>query len=165
MEDWQSPAGQAYRTTVALQAAALVRARGTMEHAVAMVLRYGTIMKRANRVAPEAIIPTVLRKKTRKHRFRIARTLFLSWMWPAVCFVTLPVMLVCFKAVATPHSPLLLWSRLLPVCWRSRGLSLRGSLIFFGLAMAQRMHASGDHPASRAASAFRLATMALIRAS
>ncbi|WP_284978770.1 hypothetical protein [Arthrobacter sp. fls2-241-R2A-200] len=40
MEDWQSPAGQAYRTTVALQAAALMRARGTMEHAVAMVLRY-----------------------------------------------------------------------------------------------------------------------------
>ncbi|KUM36654.1 hypothetical protein AR689_17905 [Arthrobacter sp. EpRS71] len=40
VEDWLSPAGRAYRTTVALQASALMRARESVEAAVALVLRH-----------------------------------------------------------------------------------------------------------------------------
>lgn len=40
LEQWQSPAGRAYRTTIALQAASLRRARETLEEAAALVLRH-----------------------------------------------------------------------------------------------------------------------------
>lgn len=40
MDDWQSPAGRAYRTTVALHASALMRAREAMDAAAALVLRH-----------------------------------------------------------------------------------------------------------------------------
>ncbi|NQD89185.1 hypothetical protein HP499_15470 [Paenarthrobacter sp. CM16] len=40
LNDWQSPAGRAYRTTIALHASALMRARESMDAAVALVLRH-----------------------------------------------------------------------------------------------------------------------------
>ncbi|WP_281451054.1 hypothetical protein [Paenarthrobacter nitroguajacolicus] len=40
LEDWQSPAGRAYRTTVAVHASALMRAREGLDGAAAAVLRH-----------------------------------------------------------------------------------------------------------------------------
>ncbi|NWL31885.1 hypothetical protein [Paenarthrobacter nitroguajacolicus] len=40
VDDWLSPAGRAYRTTLALNASALMRARESVEASVAMVLRH-----------------------------------------------------------------------------------------------------------------------------
>jgi len=40
LEEWQSPAGSAYRTTIALHASALMRARASLEDAAASVLRH-----------------------------------------------------------------------------------------------------------------------------
>jgi hypothetical protein len=40
LDDWQSPAGRAYRTTVALQASALMRARQSLDAAAALILRH-----------------------------------------------------------------------------------------------------------------------------
>ncbi|WP_347108835.1 hypothetical protein AAHB33_18625 [Paenarthrobacter sp. S56] len=40
LDDWQSPAGQACRTTIAVHASALMRARESLDHAVAVVLRH-----------------------------------------------------------------------------------------------------------------------------
>jgi hypothetical protein len=40
LQGWQSPAGQAYRLTLSLQAAALRRSRDAMTDAVAVVLRH-----------------------------------------------------------------------------------------------------------------------------
>lgn len=40
VDDWLSPAGRAYRTTLALHASALMRARESLEAAVAVVLRH-----------------------------------------------------------------------------------------------------------------------------
>lgn len=40
LEDWQSPAGTRYRTTVALQASALMRARESLDDAAAAILRH-----------------------------------------------------------------------------------------------------------------------------
>lgn len=40
MDEWLSPAGRAYRTTIALHASALMRARESLEAAVAFVLRH-----------------------------------------------------------------------------------------------------------------------------
>ncbi len=40
MEHWLSPAGRAYRTTLAVHASALMRARGSLDSAVALVLRH-----------------------------------------------------------------------------------------------------------------------------
>ncbi|BCW47381.1 hypothetical protein StoSoilB5_45650 [Arthrobacter sp. StoSoilB5] len=40
LEEWQSPAGSAYRTTIALHASALMRARESLEDAAASVLRH-----------------------------------------------------------------------------------------------------------------------------
>ncbi|MFJ5957763.1 hypothetical protein ACIQC5_17620 [Paenarthrobacter sp. NPDC092416] len=40
LEQWQSPAGRAYRTTIALQASALQSARASLDAASAVVLRH-----------------------------------------------------------------------------------------------------------------------------
>ncbi|MFE4195650.1 hypothetical protein ACFRJ9_07290 [Paenarthrobacter sp. NPDC056912] len=40
LEDWLSPAGRAYRTTIALHASALMRARESLDGAAALVLRH-----------------------------------------------------------------------------------------------------------------------------
>ena len=40
LQDWQSPAGRAYRTTLSLQAASLRRARDALADAQALVLRH-----------------------------------------------------------------------------------------------------------------------------
>lgn len=40
LQDWQSPAGRAYRTTLSLQAASLRRARDGLQDAAAVVLRH-----------------------------------------------------------------------------------------------------------------------------
>jgi len=40
VDDWLSPAGRAYRTTLALHASALMRARESVEASVAIVLRH-----------------------------------------------------------------------------------------------------------------------------
>lgn len=40
LQDWQSPAGRAYRTTLSLQAASLRRARDALADAEAVVLRH-----------------------------------------------------------------------------------------------------------------------------
>ncbi|MEV7663819.1 hypothetical protein [Paenarthrobacter sp. NPDC089316] len=40
LEDWQSPAGRAYRTTIAVHASALVRVRERLDGAAAVVLRH-----------------------------------------------------------------------------------------------------------------------------
>ncbi|BCW64946.1 hypothetical protein StoSoilB22_39190 [Arthrobacter sp. StoSoilB22] len=40
VDDWLSPAGRAYRITLALHASALMRARESLEAAVAVVLRH-----------------------------------------------------------------------------------------------------------------------------
>lgn len=40
MEHWLSPAGRAYRTTLAVHASALMRARESLDSAVARVLRH-----------------------------------------------------------------------------------------------------------------------------
>lgn len=40
LQDWQSPAGRAYRTTLSLQAASLRRARDALADAQAVVLRH-----------------------------------------------------------------------------------------------------------------------------
>ena len=40
LEQWQSPAGNSYRTTVAVQASALMRARQSLDDAAAAVLRH-----------------------------------------------------------------------------------------------------------------------------
>lgn len=40
LEDWQSPAGRAYRTTIAIHASALMRAREALDAAAALVLRH-----------------------------------------------------------------------------------------------------------------------------
>ncbi|GAA3269424.1 hypothetical protein [Paenarthrobacter aurescens] len=40
VDDWLSPAGRAYRTTIAVHASALMRARESLEASVALVLRH-----------------------------------------------------------------------------------------------------------------------------
>jgi hypothetical protein len=40
LQDWQSPAGRAYRTALSLQAASLRRSRTALQEAVAAVLRH-----------------------------------------------------------------------------------------------------------------------------
>lgn len=40
LEEWQSPAGRAYRTTIALHSSALMRARESLDVAAALVLRH-----------------------------------------------------------------------------------------------------------------------------
>ena len=40
LEDWQSPAGRAYRTTIAVHASALTRVREGLDGAAAVVLRH-----------------------------------------------------------------------------------------------------------------------------
>ncbi|GAB2730359.1 hypothetical protein GCM10027038_30770 [Arthrobacter bambusae] len=40
LEEWESPAGRAYRTTLALQAAALRRGRDALREAAAVTLRH-----------------------------------------------------------------------------------------------------------------------------
>ncbi|MFI2564936.1 hypothetical protein [Paenarthrobacter sp. NPDC018779] len=40
LDDWQSPAGNQYRTTVAVHASALMRAREALDDAAATVLRH-----------------------------------------------------------------------------------------------------------------------------
>lgn len=49
LENWLSPAGRAYRTTVALHAAALMRARETLEDAAATVLRHSQSVSAAGK--------------------------------------------------------------------------------------------------------------------
>ncbi|MEV7607078.1 hypothetical protein AB0N65_16715 [Paenarthrobacter sp. NPDC089322] len=40
LESWQSPAGNAYRTTIAVHASALMRARESLDAAAALILRH-----------------------------------------------------------------------------------------------------------------------------
>lgn len=40
LEEWQSPAGREYRTTIAIHASALMRARENLDGAAAVVLRH-----------------------------------------------------------------------------------------------------------------------------
>jgi hypothetical protein len=53
LQTWQSPAGRAYRQTLALQAAALRRSRDTLLEAMTVVLRHaGSVTLSAGRAGP-----------------------------------------------------------------------------------------------------------------